>query len=108
MKRLTRIIWIALIIAIIVVPVVLNMDEVLNSVKKLPSSIGKLPLIGKIFIGFFLWIISVIVPFIIYSRVVKPPEEGPGIFWLFFFTMIWPPAWPIAPMVFIILKVGSR
>ena len=101
MKRLTNYLWIAYTLALIAAFLVMtlygvlasiNLDEVVASIKQLPSSTLRLPLIGKVFIGLGIWLASVIVPFIVYKHLVKPPDEGPGIEWLFFFTLIWPPA----------------
>jgi len=113
MKRLTRYLSIAYAVTLVVVFVVLTLHEALASVTlpEVLAAIKQLPLIGKVFIGLGIWIVSVIVPYIIYKHLVKPPVEGPGVLWLFFFTLIWPPAWPIAlivVVVWVVLKMTSR
>ena len=63
-----------------------------------------MPLLSKILIGFVIWLAVVIIPFMVFMYIVGEPEEGPGILLLFIFTIIWPPAWPIAIILWIIFR----
>jgi len=106
MKKLGRYIWLIFVVAIIVLVVAFNLEEVRSFLNKLLDSFVKLSLLGKILIGFAIWLALVIIPLFVYAYLVEQPEEGPGIFWLFFYTIIWPPAWPIAIVLWILIRHG--
>lgn len=103
-----RYLWLAFVVAFAVYSVAANLDEVRDFLQQQLDSFLKRPLTSQIIIGFIIWLISVIVPFIVYSYLVEQPEEGPGCGWLFFFLIVWPPAWPIAVILLLVMWIGSR
>jgi len=108
MKRLGRYIWVAFVLAIIVLLVLFNLDEVRDLLSQLLDSFARLPLISKILIGFAIWLVSVIVPGFFFWYLFGPQEsdedETGGLGHLLLFLIIWPPGWPIALSLWIILK----
>jgi hypothetical protein len=72
MKRLGRYIWVAFVLAIIVLLVLFNLDEVRDLLSQLLDSFARLPLISKILIGFAIWLVSVIVPGFFFGTCLGP------------------------------------
>ncbi len=108
MKRLGRYIWFAFTVAIIVMLVLFNLDAVRSFLTHLLVYFARLPLISRIFIGFVTWLVSVIAPGFLFWYLFRPPEndedETGGLGHLLLFLIIWPPGWPIALILWIILK----
>jgi hypothetical protein len=104
MKTIGRISWLILVVAIIVLAIIINTEAVKKGFENILTWFLELALISRILIGFVLWLASVIIPFIVFTYIVGEPEEGPGILFVWFFTIIWPPAWPIAIVLWILIK----
>ena len=109
MNKVGRYLWLALAVAVMVTIVVVKKDALRDTPRLLLDSFLKRPLISQIIIGFVVWLILVIVPWFIYSHLVEWPEgEGQGLVSLarlFFFSIVWPPAWPIAVIMLLVYGI---
>ena len=108
MKTTGRLIWLAFVVAIIVIVVAFNLEAARLFFNSLLVFFVRMSLLCKILVGFIVWLALVIIPFIAFIFVVGEPEEGPGIYVLLFFALIWPPAWPIAIVLWILIKKLSK
>ena len=106
MNKVERYLWLALVVAVMVTIVVVKKDALRDTPRLLLDFFLKRPLISKIIIGFVAWLISLIVGWSIYSHVFEEPEEGSQ-FWALAFLILWPPAWPIAVIVLLVMWIGS-
>ncbi len=108
MKRLGRYIWFAFIVAIIVFLILFNLNTVRSFLTHLLVSLSRLPLISQILIGLATWLFSVIVPGLLFWYLFRPSateeDETGGLGHLLLFLIFWPPGWPIALILWIILK----
>jgi len=107
MNKVGHYLWLAFVVVVVVYAVVANLDEVPGFLKQTLDSFLKLPLISQIIIGVVVWLISLIVGWYIYSYLFKEPEEGSQ-FWVLAFLILWPPAWPIAVIVLLVMWIMKR
>jgi hypothetical protein len=87
--------WLAFVLALLIVAVVDNRDTIRDSFLKLSP-------IVRILVGFAVWLVSVVAPFVAFFSL-NEPEEGPGLDVMDAFLVIWPPAWPIA-LILLLLR----
>ena len=106
MNKVGRYLWLALVVVVVVTAVVVKKDALRDTPRLMWDSFLKRPLIGKIIIGFVVWIISLFVGWSIYSTLFEEPEEGEQ-FWALAFLFLWPPAWPIAVIVLLVMWIGK-
>jgi len=108
MGRGARFLWFAFVLGLIVCVIAVEPESIAGVIKGVWSSYLRPPLGRQILIGFAVWLGSVILPFMFYRFLVEPPEEGPPLSWLFAFFIIWPPAWPLAIIFIVLIKVLDR
>jgi hypothetical protein len=109
-KRAGRYLWLAFIVTILVIIVVIHLDEARSTFQQLLESFLHRSLAVRILIGFVVWLLSVIVPGSLFLVVIRPMAEenvgdDTGGFGYFLpFLVFWPPAWPVALILWLLLR----
>ena len=103
--------FLAFFVALVVFGVVNNVYGIRDFPKQQLDSFLNRPLIGQILIGFVGWLISLIAGFVIFGYWIEyQAKRGAEIWfgWLALYFIFWPPAWPIAVILFPVLWIINK